>query len=905
MIDPAGKVIDLLSYIEQVEKLKRKPAFSVPDDYFVAHRHELVGLPELELNLQQEGDDVWLKLPRLQEVAAPEVDELLKPWVTISKSPDKLPEIKQEVQIAVSGEEPKRERLQDRPDVKAQFDWYVDIMWKPWSQTERPRRKAISVYNKLFALQQAIASEGAETPIELVWGIGHTVWKKDGHATPVRHPLLVQGCSINLNELTLDLEVRPRDVEPKLEVDCYAEMEIAGVHQLETFWKKVVETSASRLTPFDSSTFEPTLRAAVGHLDPSGAYVEAKDWTSLPTPSDKLLVTGSWVIFGRKRSGDVLLEDIRRLKQKLEVATSVPGVIQSFVTSGDDTVRRRPEIPFRGLSTSHGPSNARELYFPMPYNDEQVSIIQKLESNDGVVVQGPPGTGKTHTIANVICHYLAQGKRVLVTAKGESALAVVQEKLPERIRPLCVSLLSDERDGMKQFEHAIQTIAARVSGLNPNQSEKAIAAAEQLLDQLHAKIANVDRTVEEHAQRHMRQYTFRGKSVSPEEMAREVLEQAELHQWFDDDPPEVEELAVTDADVTALRQARKAVGDDLVYVGTTIPKAEEFPQWVDMLALHRDLVRAKTIEAKVEKGAVLALADATLETFDKAKQLAEFLEQRQQTLGRVAASQTAWAEALRSRMADLALDDPLLAALRQSCDSLQQLEKARAALVPKAVQLPVNAELDEDFNDALVRLLAGKSAFALPFGKSVARKLVEAVTVGGAKPKGAEDWQAVNDWVQWRLHARKALAQWASLSGEFGFDSPGESPEQAVRGLTQAISLVRDIDQLQFEFDAHLQSKVTAVFGDATAAKLWDQGEAFVALVRESLQSHLDKGRLGYLLLAAQGALQLAGIASLSCSLGVCRQAGWRIAQRNDVEGVCKNFHRATKVETLIKFTAF
>lgn len=852
MIESAGKVIDLLSYIEQVEKLKRKPAFSVPDDYFVAHRHELVGLPELELNLQQEGDDVWLKLPRLQEVAAPDVDELLKPWVTISKSPDKSPEIKQEIQVVVSGEEPKRERLQDRPDVKAQFDWYVDFMWKPWSQTERPRRKAISVYNKLFALQQAIASEGAETPIELVWGIGHTVWKKDGHATPVRHPLLVQACSINLNELTLDLEVRPRDVEAKLEVDCYAEMEIAGVHQLETFWKKVVETSASRLTPFDSSTFEPTLRAAVGHLDPSGAYVEAKDWTSLPTPSDKLLVTGSWVIFGRKRSGDVLLEDIRRLKQKLEVATSVPGVIQSFVAPGDDTVRRRPEIPFRGLSTSHGPNNARELYFPMPYNDEQVSIVQKLESNDGVVVQGPPGTGKTHTIANVICHYLAQGKRVLVTAKGESALAVVQEKLPERIRPLCVSLLSDERDGMKQFEHAIQTIAARVSGLNPNQSEKAIAAAEQLLDQLHAKIANVDRTVEEHAQRHMRQYTFRGKSVSPEEMAREVLEQAELHQWFDDDPPEVEELAVTDADIIALRQARKSVGDDLVYVGTSIPKAEEFPQWVDMLALHRDLVRAKTIEAKVEKGAVLALADATLETFDKAKQLAEFLEQRQQTLGRVAASQTAWAGALRARMADLALDDPLLAALRQSCDALQQLEKARAALVPKAVQLPVNAELDEDVNDALVRLLAGKSAFALPFGKSAARKLVEAVTVGGAKPKGAEDWQAVNDWVQWRLQARKALAQWTSLSGEFGFDAPGESPEQAVRGLAQPIALVRDIDQLQFEFDAHLQSKVTAVFGDATAAKLWDQGEVFVGLVRESLQSHLDKGRLGYALRRVQ-----------------------------------------------------
>lgn len=852
MIESAGKVIDLLSYIEQVEKLKRKPAFSVPDEYFVAHRHDLQGLPELQFNLHNEGDDVWLKLPRLQEVPAPEVGDLLTPWMILSKSPDKAPDIKLEVQVPISGEEAKRERLQDRPDVKAQFDWYVEYMWKPWSQTERPRRKTISLYNKLFALQQAISSEGAETPLELVWGLGHAVWKKEGYQTPVKHPLLVQACSITLNELTLDLEIRPRDIEPKLEVDCYAEMEIPGVHQLETFWKKVVEASASRLTPFDFSTYEPSLRAAVGHLDPSGAYVDAKDWTSLPTPSEKLLVTGSWVIFGRKRSGDILLEDIRRLKQKLEVATTVPAVIQSFVVSGDDTIRRQPEIPFRGLSTSHGPRDACELYFPMPYNDEQVSIIQKLESNDGVVVQGPPGTGKTHTIANVICHYLAQGKRVLVTAKGESALAVVQEKLPERIRPLCVALLSDERDGMKQFEHAIQTIASSVSGLNPNQAEKAIAAAEQLLDQLHAKIAHVDQTVEEHAQRHMRHYTFRGKPVSPEEMAREVLEQAEQHQWLDDEPPEVQDLPVSDADISSLRQARKAVGEDLVYVGTTVPKAEEFPQWVDMLALHRDLVRAKTIETKVETGAVLALADATLDTFDKAKHLADFLNQRQQTQGRVAAAQMPWSDSLCSRMSGMTQGDPLLVALRQACDNLQLLEKVRAALVPKAVQLPAEVELDEDFNDALLRLLAGKSAFALPFGKSAVRKLVDAVSVAGAKPKGVEDWQLVNDWVQWRMKARKAIAQWSSLSGEFGFDVPSTGPEQTVRGLTSAIALVRDVDQLQFEFDAQLEAKVSGVFGGTTAARLRDEGEGFLGVVRESLQSHLDKGRLGYALRRVQ-----------------------------------------------------
>lgn len=83
MIESAAKVIDLLSYIEQIEKLKRKPTFSLPDEFFVAHRHELLNLPELQFNLQQGSDDVWLKLPRLQEVAPPELDDLLKPWVPL------------------------------------------------------------------------------------------------------------------------------------------------------------------------------------------------------------------------------------------------------------------------------------------------------------------------------------------------------------------------------------------------------------------------------------------------------------------------------------------------------------------------------------------------------------------------------------------------------------------------------------------------------------------------------------------------------------------------------------------------------------------------------------------------------------------------------------------------------
>ena len=76
-----------------------------------------------------------------------------------------------------------RDRLKDHPEVQEAFDWYVEYQWEPCAVAERPRRKTIARYNQLFSLQQAISSEGAETPLELVWGIGYAAWKKEGFAT--------------------------------------------------------------------------------------------------------------------------------------------------------------------------------------------------------------------------------------------------------------------------------------------------------------------------------------------------------------------------------------------------------------------------------------------------------------------------------------------------------------------------------------------------------------------------------------------------------------------------------------------------------------------------------------------------------------------------------------------------
>ncbi len=56
----------------------------MPSDYFVAYQQELKGLPEVQFDLQNEGDDVWLRIPRLPEISAPEPDSR-KPLIPVAR----------------------------------------------------------------------------------------------------------------------------------------------------------------------------------------------------------------------------------------------------------------------------------------------------------------------------------------------------------------------------------------------------------------------------------------------------------------------------------------------------------------------------------------------------------------------------------------------------------------------------------------------------------------------------------------------------------------------------------------------------------------------------------------------------------------------------------------------------
>jgi len=141
------------------------------------------------------------------------------------------------------------------------------------------------------------------------------------------------------------------------------------------------------------------------------------------------------------------------------------------------------------------------------------------------VVQGPPGTGKTHTIANIICHYLATGRTVLVTSKGDPALSVLQGQIPEELRPLTISLLTNEKQGMKQLESAVQLLAGIASQTNLRDLKRDAESHELRVKQLKKEIQKIDGKIKDWGLKQLNPINKELSGTDSEITAMELAEQ--------------------------------------------------------------------------------------------------------------------------------------------------------------------------------------------------------------------------------------------------------------------------------------------------------------------------------------------------------------------------------------------
>ena len=68
-------------------------------------------------------------------------------------------------------------RLADHPEIAEAINLWIAGPWTGWSAAELPRRRTIVLYQGLYKIFQLLEMGGAESPVELIWGIGVVNWR--------------------------------------------------------------------------------------------------------------------------------------------------------------------------------------------------------------------------------------------------------------------------------------------------------------------------------------------------------------------------------------------------------------------------------------------------------------------------------------------------------------------------------------------------------------------------------------------------------------------------------------------------------------------------------------------------------------------------------------------------------
>lgn len=873
------RLLSLIEFSKQSTGLRGRPIAAISGyGLFSLYEHEIQGLPGIRLNISNTDNDeeIWLSIERLSPIRTPDVDNLtLLPWVEMSHLPHEEPRLLETVERAKypdldklksSFESDERDtsnsdkdinfKLSDYAEevnVRTQFTVYLTSKWRPWAEEEKRRLKTINLYSKLFTLKQQLEGSIVDAQLEFIWGIGLSIWNTN--RTNVCYPLIGRLVEITLNPTSAEIEIRPRDVDARIEIDWFASVDNPGVADLEKAAKKFFEDLETTFSPFDPSTFEPLLRTAASHLDAKGIYwpdrVPVEDRT-IPKADEMLKVTNTWVLLARPRTNNLLLQDLARLKMQVDEALSYPPAITVIVTE-PETTNPDIELPaFRGVNSSYQTeqsnknTKSRDLYFPKPFNDEQVRIIQLLDISDGVVVQGPPGTGKTHTIANVICHYLAEGKRVLVTSMKDPALSVLQGQLPAEIRPLAISLLTSDSDGMKQFEHSIKKIASEVQGLDRSSTAKDITYLETSIDSLHGKIAIVDHKIGAWAKKNLEKIVLDTDEIEPQEAAREVIANANQFELIPDALGITPDFApqFSDSDIVRFREARRTLGRDISYLESSLPQLVDFPDSMALLETHQDLSQFEKLKEDIAIGAIPTLSDSTQDTLSISQHLLKHIETLKKLRDEVANANRPWTVMMRERL-KFDSNTSLIPMLETLGTELKLAVENRKLFLEKPVTIPVDIELDAEILEAIKNIAEGQRPFGLKglFGKSTQKKQIDSIRILGNPPIDPDNWKYVTEYLALLKQLRELTLRWNVLAHELKIESvPAISPES---GFAAA-----EVYDIYLNVKGVVKAEKNLLWGASRVFPNWPHASEVVDNVQllveleAALKHHLTKNRL-------------------------------------------------------------
>ncbi len=425
--------------------------------------------------------------------------------------------------------------LVNYPDVQIEWEQYVEKDWKSWANEYKAKKAVQDIYSRLFSMHQQQKALGES--YEVVFGIGLLCWKTPSDQKVSRHIVTAQiEIDFDPNQGTISVHPSTEGAMPQFELDMLEANERPILEIYLQLQERLKEVSNEI---WHNSLVPAILRSWVQALHSNGAYLDS--WDAIRTFDADPKISFSPALILRKRTTRGFLKFIEQILEQVKGSEyPIPKTVRMYIDIDEEELEKAGDC-LEGEHTSSGKDvdalSDSKIYFPLPANDEQREIIKKLGKHLGVLVQGPPGTGKSHTIANLICHLLATGKRVLVTSQTSRALKVLMDKLPERIRPLCVNLLGRGSSDVQSMERSVGEINRQHTLWDRFKAQTIIKSYEEDLDKTQRNIQEISLRMRELREAEIRKYNIVNNSYSgtAQEIANKIAAEEQKFGWIQDE----------------------------------------------------------------------------------------------------------------------------------------------------------------------------------------------------------------------------------------------------------------------------------------------------------------------------------------------------------------------------------
>lgn len=387
------------------------------------------------------------------------------------------------------------------------------------------RQIKINVTRKLFNDLHLtyIDLERDSEVIELMIGQGMMLCEMSEY-NKTNHPILLKKVAMEFDSLHNIIKIVDTEYSPEIYT-----MLLQGIDFINHSAVKTIKEQLSQdfYHPLDRNDTPDFLKSLTHRLHAESSYLESINDNH--NSEDKLIVINNPVFFVRKRTGGVI-KAIEEIISELEETGKISGPLLNLIGEVTPQFGEKEEILDANYSLDMNNSLSalsgedKDILLSKEANREQLEIAKRIENYNAVLVQGPPGTGKTHTIANLMGHFLAQGKNILVTSHTKKALSVVKEKVAPELQDLCVSVLDDNSSDM---ERSIDGITEYISSHSSLELLENIDVLKRRREKISTDLDDVRKNIFSVKYKEFESIVFGGESFSPAAAAKYVWEHSE------------------------------------------------------------------------------------------------------------------------------------------------------------------------------------------------------------------------------------------------------------------------------------------------------------------------------------------------------------------------------------------